>query len=36
MGLMKLCKPDVRLPLVPLSESNLRLVTETLRAYELI
>ena len=36
MGLMKLCNPDVRLPLVPLSESNLRLVTETLRAYELI
>ena len=36
MGLMKLCSPDVRLPLVPLSESNLRLVTETLRAYELI
>ena len=36
MGLMKLCEPDVRLPLVPLSDSDMRLVTETLRAYELI
>ena len=36
MGMMKLCEPDVRLPLVPLSDSDLRLVAETLRAYELI
>jgi len=36
MGMMKLCEPDVRLPLVPPSESNLRLIEETLRAYELI
>ncbi|MBQ3098548.1 MAG: 4-hydroxy-tetrahydrodipicolinate synthase [Kiritimatiellae bacterium] len=36
MGMMKLCEPDVRLPLVPLSDGDLRLVAETLRAYELI
>ena len=36
MSLMKLCEPDVRLPLVPLSQENYRLVKETLEAYELI
>ena len=36
MGLMKLCEPDVRLPLVPLSPEDLKLVRETLKAYELI
>ena len=36
MGLMKLCEPDVRLPLVPLSPENFKLVRETLEAYELI
>lgn len=36
MGMMKLCEPDVRLPLVPPSEASLRLIEETLRAYELI
>ncbi|MBQ1771595.1 MAG: 4-hydroxy-tetrahydrodipicolinate synthase [Clostridia bacterium] len=36
MGLMKLCEPDVRLPLVPLSPEDFKLVRETLEAYELI
>ena len=36
MGMMKLCEPDVRLPLVPPSEASLRLIEDTLRAYELI
>ena len=30
MGLMKLCEPDVRLPLVPLSPEDFKLVRETL------
>ena len=34
--LMKLCEPEVRLPLVPPSEASLRLIEDTLRAYELI
>lgn len=36
MGLMKLCDPDVRLPLVPLSGQNMKLVKETLKAYQFI
>lgn len=36
MGLMKLCDPYVRLPLVPLSDAKLKLVKETLQAYQLI
>ena len=36
MGMMKLCEPDVRLPLVPPSDASLRLIEDTLRAYELI
>jgi 4-hydroxy-tetrahydrodipicolinate synthase len=36
MGLMQLCEPDVRLPLVPPSAANMRLIEETLRGYELI
>ncbi|MBR3038893.1 MAG: 4-hydroxy-tetrahydrodipicolinate synthase [Clostridia bacterium] len=36
MGLMKLCEPDVRLPLVSLSPEDFKLVRETLEAYELI
>lgn len=36
MGMMKLCEPEVRLPLVPPSEASLRLIEDTLRAYELI
>lgn len=36
MGLMKLCDPDVRLPLVPLAGSNMQLVRDTLKAYQLI
>ena len=36
MGLMQLCEPDVRLPLVPPSPASLRLIEDTLKAYELI
>ena len=36
MGLMKLCEPDVRLPLVPLSIEHETLVKDTLTAYGLI
>ena len=36
MGMMKLCEPEVRLPLVPPSEASLHLIEDTLRAYELI
>lgn len=36
MGLMQLCEPDLRLPLVPPSAASLRTIEETLRAYELI
>ena len=36
MGLMQLCEPDVRLPLVPPSAASMRLIEETLKAYELI
>lgn len=36
MGMMKLCEPEVRLPLVPPAETSLRLIEDTLRAYELI
>ena len=36
MGMMQLCEPDVRMPLVPPSRENMRLIEETLRAYELI
>ena len=36
MGMMKLCEPEVRLPLVPPAEASLRLIEDTLRAYELI
>ncbi len=36
MGLMQLCEPDVRLPLVPPSAASMRLIEETLKGYELI
>jgi len=36
MGLMQLCEPDVRLPLVPPSPTNMRLIEDTLKGYELI
>ena len=36
MGLMKLCDPDVRLQLVPLSAKNAKLVKDTLKAYQFI
>ena len=36
MGMMRLCEPDVRLPLVPPSRESMRLIEETLRAYRLI
>ena len=36
MGLMQLCEPDVRLPLVPPSPASMRLIEETLKGYELI
>ena len=36
MGLMQLCEPDVRLPLVPPSPASMRLIEETLKVYELI
>ena len=36
MGLMQLCEPDVRLPLVPPSAASMRLIEETLKNYELI
>ena len=36
LGLMQLCEPDVRLPLVPPSRESMRLIEETLRAYRLI
>ena len=36
MGLMQLCEPDVRLPLVPPSAASMRLIEETLKSYELI
>ena len=36
MGLMQLCEPDVRLPLVPPTPADMRLIEETLKGYELI
>jgi 4-hydroxy-tetrahydrodipicolinate synthase len=36
MGMMQLCEPDVRLPLVPPTPADLRLIEETLKGYELI
>jgi len=36
MGLMQLCEPDVRLPLVPPSAASMRLIEDTLKGYELI
>lgn len=37
LGMMKLCDPDVRLPLTPLAEgASMQLIRETLRAYQLI
>lgn len=36
MGLMQLCEPDVRLPLVPPSPASMRLIEDTLKRYELI
>ncbi|MDO4571968.1 MAG: 4-hydroxy-tetrahydrodipicolinate synthase [Clostridia bacterium] len=36
MGLMQLCEPDLRLPLVPPGPASLRVIEETLKAYELI
>ena len=36
MGLMQLCEPDVRLPLVEPSPASMRLIEETLKGYELI
>ena len=36
MGLMQLCEPDVRLPLVPPTPASMRLIEETLKGYELI
>lgn len=36
MGLMKLCSPEVRLPLVPPSGADQHLIEETLKAYQLI
>ena len=36
MGLMQLCEPDVRLPLVPPAPASMRLIEETLKGYELI
>ncbi|MCE5189093.1 MAG: 4-hydroxy-tetrahydrodipicolinate synthase [Eubacteriales bacterium] len=36
MGLMQLCEPDVRLPLVPPAPASMRLIEETLKNYELI
>ncbi len=36
MGLMQLCEPDVRLPLVPPSPASMRLIEDTLKGYELI
>ena len=36
MGLMQLCEPDVRLPLVPPSAASMRLIEETLKEYKLI
>ena len=36
MGLMQLCEPDVRLPLVPPSAADMRLIEDTLKGYQLI
>ena len=36
MGLMQLCEPDVRLPLVAPSAASMRLIEDTLKGYELI
>ena len=36
MGLMQLCEPDVRLPLVPPSAASMRLIEDTLKGNELI
>jgi 4-hydroxy-tetrahydrodipicolinate synthase len=36
MGLMQLCEPDVRLPLVPPTTASMRLIEDTLKRYELI
>ena len=36
LGMMKLCSPEVRLPLVPPTEDDYRLIRDTLEAYQLI
>lgn len=36
MGLLNLCDPEVRLPLVPPSAASMTLITDTLKAYGLI
>ncbi len=36
MGMMQLCEPDVRLPLVQPAPANMRLIEDTLKGYELI
>lgn len=36
MGLMQLCEPDVRLPLVQPTPADMRLIEDTLKGYELI
>ncbi|NLI53873.1 MAG: 4-hydroxy-tetrahydrodipicolinate synthase [Clostridiales bacterium] len=36
MGLMQLCEPDVRLPLVPPAAASMRLIEDTLKSFQLI
>ena len=36
LGMMQLCEPDVRLPLVPPSPASMRLIEDTLRGYRLM
>ncbi len=36
LGMMQLCEPDLRLPLVPPTAANRRLMEDTLKGYELI
>ena len=36
LGLLGLCEPDIRLPLVQPSPSSMRLIEETLRSYDLL
>jgi 4-hydroxy-tetrahydrodipicolinate synthase len=36
MGLLQLCEPDVRLPLVKPSPASQRIIEDTLRSYQLI